>query len=65
VIQLTYGTDKLFSSDIPPTMSYFNTAYAIGSDAAFTIINLDKFHSIMGHPHNAVLKKLLRKINFS
>jgi hypothetical protein len=27
------------------------------TEGAFAIINLDKFHSMMGHPHNAVLKE--------
>jgi hypothetical protein len=54
--QLTYGTGTLYASDITPTVKQTETVYAI-TEGAFAIINVDKFHSMMGHPHNAVLKE--------
>jgi hypothetical protein len=57
--QLTYGTGTLYASDITPTVKQTETAYAI-TEAAFAIINFDKFHSMMGHPQNAVLKETVQ-----
>jgi hypothetical protein len=53
---LTFGTGTLYASDITPTEKQAGTAYAI-TEEAFGIINFDKFHSMMGHPHHAVLKE--------
>jgi hypothetical protein len=49
--QLTYGTGTLYAS----------------MKGAFAIIIFDKFHSMMGHPHNAVLKETSQanKIQFT
>jgi hypothetical protein len=55
--QLAYGTGTLYASDITPKATQKVTAYAI-TEGAFAIINTDKFHSMMGHPHNAVLKEI-------
>jgi hypothetical protein len=54
--QLTYGTGTVYASDITPTVKQTETAYAI-TEGAFAIINFDKFHRMMGHPHNAPLKE--------
>jgi hypothetical protein len=52
--QLTCGSVTQYASDITPTIYKNETAYAI-SEGAFANINFDKFHSMMGHPHNAFL----------
>jgi hypothetical protein len=54
--QLTYGSGTLYASDITPTVKQIETTFAI-TEGAFAIINFDKFHSMMGHPHNAILKE--------
>jgi hypothetical protein len=54
--QLTYVTGTLYASDITPTAKQTETAYAI-TEETFAIINFDKFHSMMGHPHNAFLQE--------
>jgi hypothetical protein len=61
--QLTYGTGKLYASDITPTSNKVETEYTIGEEAEFVIINFYKFHSMMGHPHNSVLKQTARANN--
>jgi hypothetical protein len=53
--QLTYGTVTLYASDITPTAKQTESAYAI-IEGAFAIIIFDEILSMMGHPHNAVLK---------
>jgi hypothetical protein len=46
----------LYASDITPKSKQVESAYAI-TEGAFAIINFDKFHIMMGHPHNAVIKE--------
>jgi hypothetical protein len=54
--KLNYGTGTLYASDITPTAKQTETAYAI-TEGPFAIINFDKFHSMIGHSHNAILKE--------
>jgi hypothetical protein len=64
--QLEYGTGTLYASDTIRTVHKQETAYDI-SEGSLAIINFDKFHSMMGHPHNGVLKETAKanKINRS
>jgi hypothetical protein len=57
--QLNYGTGTIYASVITPTSKQTENEYAI-TEGAFTIINFDKFHSMMGLPHNAVLKETVQ-----
>jgi hypothetical protein len=54
--QLTYGTGTLYASDITTTAKQTETSNTI-TEGAFAIINFDKFHIMMGHPLNEVLKE--------
>jgi hypothetical protein len=40
-----------------------DSVFAIGTKAAFSIIIFDKFHSMMGHPCNTVLKETAKSTN--
>jgi hypothetical protein len=47
---LEHGSGKLYATNIVP----FNT------EAVYLTMDFDKFHSIMGHPNNAILKEMAK-----
>jgi hypothetical protein len=46
-----------------PTMNKVETAYAIGAETSFTIIEFDNFCSMMGHLNNEVLRETAKSKN--
>jgi hypothetical protein len=42
-----HGTGKLFAIDIQP----------LSCEAAYLVLDFNKLHDIMGHPHNVTLEK--------
>jgi hypothetical protein len=56
--------ETIYASDITPTVNKPEKSYAI-IEGALAIINFDKFHSMMVHPHMQFLKKQLRQIKYN
>jgi hypothetical protein len=50
--EIQHGTGRLFAIDIKP----------LSCEAAYLILDFDKFHSIFGHPHNVTLKETSQRI---
>jgi hypothetical protein len=44
--EIQHGTGKLFAIDIKP----------LSCEAAYLVSDFNKFHDILGHPHNVTLK---------
>jgi hypothetical protein len=45
--EIQHGTGKLFAIDIEP----------LSCEAAYLVLDFNKFHDILGHPHNVTLKQ--------
>jgi hypothetical protein len=54
--ELIHGNGKLYASDIKPILKQ-HPMKQVSPEAANLAMTFDKFHSIMGHPNNAVLKE--------
>jgi inhibitor of KinA sporulation pathway (predicted exonuclease) len=51
--EMKHGSGKLFVIDIQP----------LSCEADYLVLDFDKFHDIMGHPHNVTLKETARENN--
>jgi hypothetical protein len=51
--EIQHGTGRLFAIDIKP----------LSCEAAYLVLDFNKFHDILGHPHNVTLKEAAKVNN--
>jgi hypothetical protein len=54
--ELIHGNGKLYAADIKPILKQYPMKQ-VSPEGANLAMTFDKFHSLMGHPNNAVLKE--------